>query len=168
MDIELLKECMDNKCSHCKKQFENGDFLTDAEKMRDFLKLTKEEFLTSYDYLTENEYDNTRKKYDFTRELVLRQLKCEWDRKVKNGAELYLVMDDYSGEYTLFTDIESLADFMSNLSHYKGCESYEDICDDYHNGLIDADQFMEDYTDLGYYDIYWHVASLPSIPFPFK
>ena len=36
-------------------------FINDKEKMRDFKTLTKEEFLESYSYLTEEEYDNTYK-----------------------------------------------------------------------------------------------------------
>lgn len=35
------------------------DFITDYEKMRDFRNLSKEEFLTSYSYLTPMEYDAT-------------------------------------------------------------------------------------------------------------
>ena len=38
----------------------NNTFLSDEEKMRDFYELTKEEFLASYSYLTEEEYDATR------------------------------------------------------------------------------------------------------------
>ena len=34
-------------------------FIGDWEKMRDFYKLTREEFLSSYSYLTEEEYDAT-------------------------------------------------------------------------------------------------------------
>lgn len=34
-------------------------FITDIEKMADFKVLTKEEFLDSYSYLTEDEYDAT-------------------------------------------------------------------------------------------------------------
>ena len=45
---------MDKKCD-----FTNEDFLTDEDKMRDFCILNKEEFLFSYSYLTEEEYDNT-------------------------------------------------------------------------------------------------------------
>ena len=37
------------------------NFLDDDEKMADFEILTKEEFLTSYSYLTEQEYDNTKR-----------------------------------------------------------------------------------------------------------
>lgn len=39
--------------------FTDANFLDDKEKMRDFYELTKEEFLLSYSYLTEEEYDNT-------------------------------------------------------------------------------------------------------------
>ena len=38
------------------------DFLDDEEKMYDFDRLTKEEFLFSYSYLTELEYNLTRMK----------------------------------------------------------------------------------------------------------
>ena len=39
----------------------NANFLNDIEKMHDFRILTKNEFLQSYSYLTEQEYDNTAK-----------------------------------------------------------------------------------------------------------
>ena len=35
-------------------------FLDDTEKMQDFMALTKEEFLMSYSYLTEEEYNRMR------------------------------------------------------------------------------------------------------------
>ena len=38
------------------------DFINDTEKMLDFDTLTKEEFLASYSYLTELEYNLTRMK----------------------------------------------------------------------------------------------------------
>jgi len=40
---------------------EYTSFITDKEKMRDFEILTKEEFLNSYSYITEAEYDLTVK-----------------------------------------------------------------------------------------------------------
>ena len=39
--------------------YANENFIDDEEKMKDFYELTKEEFLMSYSYLTEEEYDNT-------------------------------------------------------------------------------------------------------------
>lgn len=44
------------------KPVECTDFIDDMEKMRDFFKCTKQEFLDSYSYLTEEEYNNTNKK----------------------------------------------------------------------------------------------------------
>jgi hypothetical protein len=38
------------------------NFTDDKEKMRDFKLLTKTEFLSSYSYLTEQEYDLTKQK----------------------------------------------------------------------------------------------------------
>jgi len=49
------------KCKDCPPSLSQSNFLDDAEKMADFEILTKEEFLTSYSYLTEQEYDNTKR-----------------------------------------------------------------------------------------------------------
>ena len=38
------------------------DFIDDKEKMYDFYILSKVEFLKSYSYLTEREYDNTNRR----------------------------------------------------------------------------------------------------------
>lgn len=35
-------------------------FIDDADKLRDFFKLTKDEFLASYSYLSEEDYETTR------------------------------------------------------------------------------------------------------------
>ena len=40
------------------------DFVNDDEVMRDFFKLTKEEFLNSYSYLSEQDYEATKRKVD--------------------------------------------------------------------------------------------------------
>lgn len=41
-------------------------FFRDNEKMQDFIRLTKEEFLASYSYLTEQEYNNTQTLYKYS------------------------------------------------------------------------------------------------------
>lgn len=43
-----------------KKDFKSNNFINDEEKMKDFKILSKEEFLQSYSYLTEEEYENTK------------------------------------------------------------------------------------------------------------
>ena len=58
----------------------NADFLTDEEKMRDFKALTKDEFLVSYSYLTEEEYDNTDSRFR------LEKILCDLNRAVENLA----------------------------------------------------------------------------------
>ena len=47
------------RSEHTKRRVSVCPFTDDAEKMRDFYELTKEEFLQSYSYLTEDEYDAT-------------------------------------------------------------------------------------------------------------
>ena len=44
--------------------YNDADFIDDKEKMYDFVHLTKEEFLSSYSYLTEDEYNNTKRLYE--------------------------------------------------------------------------------------------------------
>ena len=44
------------------------DFYLDAEKMQDFDVLSKQEFLDSYSYLTETEYNLTRAKQSYETE----------------------------------------------------------------------------------------------------
>ena len=54
-DIEVVNK------TNCLQSLSQSNFLDDDEKMADFEILTKEEFLTSYSYLTEQEYDNTKR-----------------------------------------------------------------------------------------------------------
>ena len=49
-----------NKWLNYPPSLSQSNFLNDDEKMADFKILTREEFLTSYSYLTEQEYDNTK------------------------------------------------------------------------------------------------------------
>jgi len=53
-----------NKWLNCPPPLSESNFLDDAEKMADFEILTREEFLTSYSYLTEQEYDNTKREVE--------------------------------------------------------------------------------------------------------
>lgn len=51
-----MAKCVLDKIAKITK---NANFLDDEEKMHDFRKLTKSEFLASYSYISEEEYDNT-------------------------------------------------------------------------------------------------------------
>lgn len=75
-DIKSLEACEVVKqfVRHLPNSFENDqtpnmqklgeytDFYDDEEKMKDFQKLSKEEFLASYSFLVEEEYNLTRMK----------------------------------------------------------------------------------------------------------
>lgn len=63
---EINPEGFYTSCMHCKASFDidekeilNKIFITDIAKMADFKVLTPEEFLKSYSYITEDEYDAT-------------------------------------------------------------------------------------------------------------
>jgi len=78
--------------------FRKANFFNDLDKMRDFIMLTKDQFLASYSYLTEDEYENTRVIY----------LKQHLDNKVKRITETYelpagyiTVHIDEDGKYTI-------------------------------------------------------------------
>lgn len=53
------------------KEKEISSFIDDAEKMRDFIILSKEDFLKSYSYIDEGSYDLTKKEYDSMRNIDL-------------------------------------------------------------------------------------------------
>ena len=46
-------------CSSCDEYYQSEDFITDDDKINDFMFLDKIDFMKSYSYLTEYEYDNT-------------------------------------------------------------------------------------------------------------
>ena len=48
-----------------------NNFIDDKDKMFDFIMLTKEEFLASYSYLTEEEYENT---LQFVKQKILERI----------------------------------------------------------------------------------------------
>ena len=83
--------------THEKEDYSNNDFINDAEKMRDFPVLTKEEFLASYSYLTEAEYDNTVELYQ---QRFLDILDKMGYKLVENdNGESYSVYDVHNGAY---------------------------------------------------------------------
>lgn len=50
-------------------------FINDEEKMSDFFYLSKKEFLSSYSYLTEEEYDNTKELFKYFYEIGFIKIK---------------------------------------------------------------------------------------------
>lgn len=93
-------------------------FIDDGEKMRDFFDLTKEEFLDSYSYLTEEEYGATEeyvKKHNLCRHLWVcdrclyaieahegRQIHREWDIDPDNERQSKCDWCENSGYCTLY------------------------------------------------------------------
>jgi len=67
---------------------EKPNFINDKEKMRDYLILSKEEFLKSYSYLTDEEYESTREEL---------QVNEDW-RMIFNNGMLEIDTDIYGEE----------------------------------------------------------------------
>ena len=70
---EIGCDTLHTKCANCGEMVNIGlysmnDFITDIPKMADFKILTKEEFLKSYSYITEEEYEATKLYLDWLKE----------------------------------------------------------------------------------------------------
>ena len=57
-------------------EYADANFINDKEKMRDFKELSKKDFLSSYSYLAEQEYDNT------AREMLKKLYECALPAKM--------------------------------------------------------------------------------------
>lgn len=68
-------------------------FADDTEKMLDFFNLTKEEFLESYSYLTEEEYIATQKEVEKRKQYNSRNIRYE---------NRYMVCDDDEGYFDVY------------------------------------------------------------------
>lgn len=70
------------------------DFVDDDEVMRDFFNMTKEEFLNEYNYLSEQNYDETKRKVDNGKILEITLVGTDsWDRPVYAGKDGTLYKD---------------------------------------------------------------------------
>lgn len=70
------------------------DFLDDEDKMRDYFELTKDEFLKSYSYLTEDDYDATTKALEksngISRLSILKELLEQTEHNIACYSDNYL------------------------------------------------------------------------------
>ena len=89
----------------------SSDFLDDIEKMSDFVVLSKEQFLESYSYLTEKEYDDTvnaikNSPDDLYKYYIRCELQCDIPQGVDeesvdigDATEIYKYKDSYRAAY---------------------------------------------------------------------
>lgn len=98
--------------------FKRANFFNDPDKMRDFIMLTKDQFLRSYSYLTEEEYDNTKVIY----------LKQHIDHKLKRLVDEFNLPTNYIQVNIDDDDMYSIT--INNgiwLSCANGTEVYEEL-----------------------------------------
>lgn len=140
-------------------------FLSDADKMRDFKELTKEEFLQSYSYLTKEEYDATTREVaqriaDFydkcTDEPALPTVDLVLEEMEKNGVPATLVqyvedvadwLDSFEGELSKKETqaAEELIDLLDKEPKAAGLtkfELYEDLTN------VRDSMMFNSYTDI--------------------
>lgn len=92
------------------------DFIDDDEKMRDFFKLSKDEFLSSYSYLKEKDYEETKKLVEKAEILeLIYEGTDSWERPVyksKNGMRYKDVAlgDGNNLRKSLYTSVENSFD----------------------------------------------------------
>ena len=72
---------------------ETANFINDEEKMMDYWDLTKEQFLFSYSYLTEEEYEATREIVD-DRDNILAKLRYLIKKAGIYDDKIYVWQDD--------------------------------------------------------------------------
>lgn len=89
-------------------EFVSGNFIEDDEKMFDFKLLTKDEFLSSYSYLTEEEYNNTVdlcynneriKTNDVSQEAIDEAVERGWS--VEDAVKGYAIFEDHGSDITI-------------------------------------------------------------------
>lgn len=144
------------------------NFLDDKEKMKDFIQMTKEDFLSSYSYLSEQEYEETmvlKTKYDieeFLNEDMEHQNKrIDYILYNPEKNDMYIVASDGIEEMIEFSpytkkdghyDFSPVPDWDYNFDYYIFCHLEEGykiafMKDDVHYGIWNSlkDLYPEDF-----------------------
>ena len=117
------------------------NFIDDGEKMRDFINLTKEEFLQSYSYLQEEDYDETVK-------LLLR--KCFENYRVISVKDLCYPDEDYG--YMLLNVKHTIGEFDTEVIDSK--QRHKEEIEENGNDLeyIFGDELLNEKIDYEWLD----------------
>jgi len=118
------------------------DFTTDWEKMRDYFQISKEEFLASYSYVSEAEYDATKK---------IVEKKDVLDKDLSDGEILDIIfskfkfVDDKVNDPT--EQLMSKIDTAMNYKKFLADVLYQDALAMFRSELQDVSFFQEETTD---------------------
>lgn len=141
------------------------NFIDDKEKMNDFKNLSKNEFLKSYSYLTEEEYDNTKtiynslldkvKSYDETK-IKQEELQTKLDKienQILNMIPSNISKENFSNlineiryDYHAKDNIENRE--MNMLNAFK--QNNIKLCDTYLNKGVSLDKIFQYIRNVGY------------------
>jgi len=118
------------------------DFTTDWEKMRDYFQISKEEFLASYSYVTEAEYDATKK---------VVEKKDALDKDLSDGEVLDLIFSKFDFVDDKVTDptkqLMIKIDKAMSYKKYLADILYQDALRTSRAELQDVSFFQEDTTN---------------------
>ena len=118
------------------------DFTTDWEKMRDYFQISKEEFLASYSYVTEAEYDATKK---------VVEKKDALDKDLSDGEVLDLIFSKFDFVEEDVTDpteqLMSKIDTAMNYKKFLADVLYQDALAMNRSELQDVSFYGEETTD---------------------
>ena len=121
------------------------DFTDDEEKMADFNKLTKQEFLDSYSYLTEQEY-----------ELTMNQVKLlQEERDVSKNNMERLMKENLQLKHRLACIADDIEIIERHISAYKSSRKVfkkpsrsTDHCEKYEDNAVYADEAWANITNI--------------------
>lgn len=134
-------------------------FIDDKEKIRDLELLTKDSFLQSYSYITEQEYDETFKEHIIN---LVREIASEIEdmnpdsfsyilQNSKDGNEVIVSMSDYNGDRY----------YNVNIFHPERTEDYPEWDFSLHDDLYDylARGYELRWADIGAHSAIWEDIS---------
>ena len=125
-------------------------FTDDIDKMRDFDSLSKEEFLSSYSYLTEEEYDATAEELKETEKTGLQMVKLLAYKHVVDDK----LIEKYGGKATQASDekniqwsIDAITDISFDESALRYGVTESQLAEDL-SSLLDAKDYLSEIFDI--------------------
>lgn len=128
---------------------ENISFIDDEEKMRDFVKISKEEFLSSYSYLSEEEYNATSKDYDKLKQKAVHGRFSDSIKTIDDVNNIYEKSLDFIEQNISFKESNPEYNEIDDIEKWKNGELYIPVADG--NGNFTNDMEANTLADYNVY-----------------
>lgn len=123
----------------------NLSFIDDKEKINDMLKLSKEEFLESYSYITNEEYNRTYEELCIDK---LNHLSCMYDFHELEQKLDYDELIELNNEVSNYIYDEGENSESYRKEHSDNKFDVENFLD-WYEGVKTTEDFISDYRDIG-------------------